>query len=345
MQKTGLFSMLAASLAFGVTTAQAQTLTEIFSADFTADESSNFTTLVWDNGNAGSETDLGTSDYAVNWVVDSTGEAPTAPNSGDTSTAVVQMQVNFAEPAATAGINILPILPSPYDSGIVSEDWHLQFDMYLSFGGGGTTQFATYGGSDGSVATWSSVGVTDGTTGTPNGFAIGNTGDGGAASDYVYYDGCPTCPGDDGTPPAVYNYKPEQPAWWGTVPGNDPSTVPINGSNEQWSGFFTGPPDGISGVAGVPNELWTTVEIFRYTDETDADSIRVYFTPEGGNRTQVASFDVSSELIVTDNPFVGYFDVFSSVTSAPAETYVYYDNLVVSIVEPPTEASNWSLYQ
>ncbi len=292
-----------------------------YSYDFNTDQSASFTVVEY----------LGP-DSAINWTYDYSTHVqdsaftdvpiPSAPNSGDSSTIGVRLDVNITTPEEA---NSLTLFPNAVGAPITG-DWTMTFDVWANHNGNangdyGSTEFFGFGAQDDAL----NPGVgSDG----DNGFNYILTGDGGSSNDARYSFGTGTMATDNNIP-----------AWFGT------STPPNNNFNfdADWLAFF--PNDGTLGTApsgtvnaGTPGKQWVTVRLKVTNSGADRE---VAF-----KRSADADFTVVSTITGGTGshaqPCIGYADFFASTATYPNDQFVVFDNLVIDI--PPAETADWYLF-
>jgi len=237
----------------------------------------------------------GTSNFTFDYIA---AGIPLAPRSGGGDTRGLRLTVNDSA-AATDALTVF------HNTAVTVPAYTFTVDVFMAYTGvAGTTEHAHVGvGGDG--ATPNSVFTPISGSGSFMAF----TGDGGSASDYRWY-----LDADNGGP--------------STYPNTDASYLG-HGSNNTgtfYTGLFPAPP---STVAGVPGNIWTTVEV---TVDNVAKSIQYRMdgtlvfdsTPNGpytGNLSGLVS--------------IGLHDAFTSVD--PGVVFTVFDNLTVTAVPEPEE--------
>jgi hypothetical protein len=318
--------LLASTLVGCAAMAQA---TPIVTVDFETPAAPAFTVVSFDNG--------GNNDFVINFDYDYVAAGiPLAPNSMG-GTKGLFLQVNSGDVTGSpAGVNAIINLAPPNDN---LTDYTLKFDVYCRWvSGTGTSEFFYYGSSTGTSPVWGG-GLTSATW---NGFAFGQCTEGGFTSDYVYYEGV----GDTVSKPNVY--APHLPQWWG-IPTAPPSNPTFNNLDASWQTFFDIATTGTA-VAGVATNIWLTVEL----EVQNGNTAYVYFTPPGKSRTLVskpagitigngpttfATPEAAFTGIDVSNPFIGYADINTSISST--DIYAVFDNVQVIL---PSSVPEWSVY-
>lgn len=292
--------------------------TVLFEADFETDQSANFNIIGFDAG--------GNDDWALDFEFDYIAAGiPLAPNSEPGDTNGLQMLANSNDAtAAAAYVNAFLDV-----SGL--GEYVLQFDLFHHpLAASGTTEFAYWGAGDGVLPI--APGQTD-----YNGFAFGATGEGGASSDYVYYEGAGT---------GTAGYFPDFPRWW------DTATPPnMNNTDQDWLDFFD--EDTGTETLGSPDQIWVTIQM-EVLEDASAPSgyvVNVYMTAPGKARELVTAPDleVGAEAGALDlsTPMIGYGDVFSSISDT--NNFGVFDNVIVfdelpADPGPPSNVNNWQLW-
>ncbi|MFH0795409.1 MAG: hypothetical protein V2A74_15420 [bacterium] len=296
-------------LALG-TVAQAADVT-LFFADFETDQSTTFTVQ------------NGAGDFVANFTyaydtyttqAGTTGPTsiPQSPSSPGAGTKALRMEANNND--LTEGADAVTVFPIPA-AGL--SNYTMTFDLWLQYngpaaGGTGSTEFIVVGGhSDAASAAWPDATAF-------NGFFWTITGEGGAAQDSRYYQGTGAAPVRDDTIPN----------WFGANA--------LNNLDAAWQAFFVPP---TYETLGSPGKAWTQVEMV-----VNGSSVAVSLTPDGGTKTQVASFTASGAP-TSGTPFVGYMDIFTSIATPPQDNFGLVDNLQILVPAPSTGAQNWSLYE
>ncbi|MGZ5543143.1 MAG: immunoglobulin domain-containing protein, partial [Limisphaerales bacterium] len=274
-------------------TVNAQTHPILFSDDFDNNNSANWN-LFWGADN-------GVPDYTVTWAYDYGATPyfygglshliPPSPHSTG-STKGVKFTVNTTN-GANVGVNIYP------KNKTFSGNFAVKFDMWINYPGSangsgatGSTQFGIFGiNHTGTRANWGAAGAS-----STDGFWFGCDGDGGATRDYRAYLG---------------NLAGTQTELIGTSSGLTAS----NHAAAIYQTLFPTPPNE---TAGTPGKNWVSVEI----DQTNNNVIVRM------NGTIVAQRPNTS-VFTNGTIMLGLMDVFPSLASPVAESYVIFDNVSV----------------
>lgn len=304
------------ALALGLLVQSVSAQTTLYSDNFEADTSANWTVL---GADAGGNNDYNaffafiytTNAFTRNGVA---GTIPPGPNSGGaTPNRGVKMYVNKNDAtAAIAAINAYPT------SQVFSNDFAVRFDMWLNYngpaaGGSGSTEFCIFGINHvGDKVNWE-----DNSTAS-DGVWFGVTGEGGAGYDYRSYVG-------DGSTAAI--------KWGAGSPGvfldrdgdgiiedesfygSDPVNWPLN---------FMFPAPSFE-TPGVPGKQWVQIEIRQRTNDAGGHVVTWkmdnYVIGEHSNGDTV--------LMTQGNAMIGNMDIYSSIANPAADNFVIYDNFRV----------------
>lgn len=271
----------------------AQTHPILFSDDFDSNSSANW--------NLFAGADNGVLDYTVAWAYDygatpyTTGGLtrviPPSPHSTG-STKGVKFQVNTTN-GANVGVNIYP------KNRTFSGNFAVKFDMWINYPGGaggsgatGSTQFGIFGiNHTGTRVNWGAASAP-----ATDGIWFGNDGDGGTTRDYRAYLG---------------NLAGTQTELIGTSSG-------LTASNHAASIYQTllqVPP---YETAGVPGKGWVQVEV----DQSNNNITVLMNGTVIAQRTNTAVFTNGTIML-------GLMDVFPSIASPLADSYVIFDNVTV----------------
>jgi len=297
MKKSFWFGCMAAVLS---ATASHAWSTTLISDNFESDSSSDYTIATQDPLN-------GSVTFAFDYVA---AGIPLAPRSAPGSSKGIKFTVNdiVIDPNNNTGANNTQ---TAFHNTIVNaQTYKLTVDVFMYFvGTTGTTEHAHVG--------VGGNGVTPNALFTPitgSGSFLAFTGDGGTVSDYRWF-----LSSANGGPSTVSN---DRPSYLG------------HGSNNTgafYSAFFPSPP---STVAGVPGNIWTTVEVL-----VDNTSGRIQYFMTNTEGTRELFIDNSPETLETPTPFsgllqglvsIGLHDAFLSV-SGP-NVFTVFDNLLVEEV-------------
>jgi hypothetical protein len=226
----------------------------------------------------------------------------------------VKFEANIVEPGAAQALNISPI------GGFFSGDFVLRFDMWINvngpFPGGGTgsTEFITAGVGTAGFSVQKSSGTADGTW-----FAV--DGEGGSGIDFRAYRSTAL----EGPTSAVYaasisgaigSRSADNPYYHTTFPGGQqaPALQQINHPAQQ--GALK---------PGTTGFGWRNFAIEKVGND-------VTWTLDG-----LIIAIMTNATLSGDNVFVGYWDVFASVSDNPATSFGLIDNVrVETIPEPAT---------
>jgi len=271
----------------------AQTHPILFSDDFDSNSSANWN-VFWGADN-------GVPDYSVTWAYDYGATPylygglshliPPAPHSTG-STKGVKFTVNTTN-GANVGVNIYP------KNKTFSGNFAVKFDMWINYPGGvngagasGSTQYGLFGiNHAGTRANWgaASAAATDG-------LWFGSDGDGGTTRDYRAYLG---------------NLAGTQTELIGTSSG-------LTASNHAASIYQTLFPTPPNESAGAPGKTWVSVEV----DQTN-NNLTVLM-----NGTIIAQ-RTNTSVFTNGTIMLGLMDVFPSIASPVADSYVIFDNVTV----------------
>lgn len=298
-------ALAAATLGMGVHTASAAVT--LFSDSFDTDSSAS-----WSLFQSSADTKVTFAyDYTANGI-------PSAPNSGGT-TKGLKLEANIASPATVEAVSLSPLGKS------FSGDYTLRFDMWLNsngpFPGGGTgsTEHVTAGvGTSGNHLQWG------GTGNTADGVWTVVSGEGGGARDF-----------------RIYKAGVEQLAASGAYGGVTDSNVQDAGHPRYATAFPAGATapaaQGQSGgmVVGAVGFAWRDVAISKAGNKVSwsIDGLEIAaVTTEGSNLSDPG------------NIAIGYWDLFSSVSGNPAQSFGLIDNVrVTAVPEPSTYATLFGL--
>lgn len=249
---------------------------------------------------------FGGGDSSQNFSFDySTLGIPAAPN----GTGTVGLRSGVNESVASADSQTF--YPATTGIDISSGNWVLTFDFYGRFGDnlGSTTEFVGLGAQ--STNTVPGIG-SDGTDGFNYHFTI----DGGSGTDYRYAVGVGTMANDNAAP-----------NWWGL---NETGNTGTN-----WTNFF---PVVNASTAGSPGQQWVTV---RLSVNNGGGTRSVAFKKPGdADFTTVST--IAGGTGSSAVPCFGHADYFTSVNP---NQYIIFDNVVITEVVAPTDATNWNLYE
>jgi hypothetical protein len=275
--------------------------TKLFADDFDTDSSANWNIFAGsDNANL---------DYSVTWAYDYGATAytsagltrliPPAPHSAG-STKGVKLTVNTTNGANT-GVNIYP------KNKTFSGNFALKFDMWINYPGGvngagatGSTQHGIFGiNHTGTRVNWAaaSASVTDGLW-----FAC--DGDGGTSRDYRAYRG-----NTSGTQTELIGT-----AASGLTFSNHAATV--------YQNTFRVPP---YESAGSPGKGWVSVEV----DQTNNNLVVLMNGTIIAQRANTSAFTNGTIML-------GLMDVFPSLASPVADSYIIFDNVTVEDLNTAT---------
>jgi len=255
----------------------------------------------------------GPSDFGAVFGYDySAAGIPSAPNSGG-STRGLQLYVNKDATVANTAVNLYPTGLS------VSGDFKLRFDLWMNYpSSGNTTEHALFGinhsgtfanraanaaGSDGLFFAMSGEGGSSGTSTTARDYSVFR-GQGAGLAPLLLRTNNFTFGPDSGIGNSFDNADP--------LAG---STFP-SGSHPY-------------GFSGVPGMRWVQGEVRQET--VDGSPLVTWML----NGVIFAQYTNSTAYTAGDI-MIGYNDIFTSVS--PADTYVVFDNIVVSTIPEPTTA-------
>ena len=248
-------------------------------------------------------------DYAADGI-------PSAPNSVGGTTFGVKFEANLVDPALAQALNISPIGQS------FTGDYTLRFDMWINangpFPGGGTgsTEFITAGVGTAGTSVQKSSGASDGAW-----FAV--DGEGQSGIDYRAYRGIVL----EGPNSAAYaapisgaigSRSADNPYYHTTFPGGQEAPLSQQIAHPQQTGALK---------AGTVGFLWRDVAITKTGNQ-------VSWTIDG---LPIAT--LTNAPLPGNNIFVGYWDVFASVSDNPALSFGVVDNLRVIAIPEPGSAS------
>jgi len=264
--------------------------------------------------------------YTVNQDADTTVEyawdysamgIPSAPNSSGGSTLGVKFTANNGDAtAAAAAINISPTGQS------FSGDYILKFDVWMNangpFPGGGTgsTEFFTAGVANNGAGVQKS-------SGTANGPWFAVDGEGQSGIDYRAYQATalatPTNPayGVYAAGTAADARSAANTYYHGTFPGGQTPPTFQQVNYPQQTGALAAGTIGFAWREVVVKKLGTNVSF-----TIDDLPIATFQNPASGG----------------SNVFIGYWDVFSSISDNPALSFGVFDNLVVEQIPEPSTA-------
>ena len=267
----------------------------VWSDDFDTDTALAWTIL------AGGSGDLAVFNYDY-----STDSIPSAPNSQNGTTLGLRMEANTtAGPAAASGICAYPT------GQVFSDDFTLQWDMYLSWEAPESTEHACFGINHGGTKLAGSAEITADTDGVY--FAV--SGDGGVSS------------GNYPTDSTIKDYN----AYYG-VDGDAPTRLPVlHWDNDQplllnLLPTISGDPVGDS-QAGSPGRQWVEGEI------TQQDGV-ITWKLNGTviyQKANESGFD-------SGNIMLGLFDEYSAQNTT-GDAFVIFDNVRVNV--PANAAGGW----
>lgn len=290
---------------------------QLFSDNFDADSSANWTVIGGSAGGTPDHTVLFAFDYTTNRFTRNglTGTIPAAPNGGGKG---VKMWVNKNDDLAeVAAVSLFP------KDRTFTGSFALKFDMWLNYNGGagggaGSTEFATFGINHvGDKAIWDDgVSPSDGVW-----FAV--TGESGAALDYRSYVG-------DGFSPAIRGLN-----FVGGFLDRDANGVAeeeVVGTEAPGYPLFLLFPSPQFETAGMPSKQWVEVEVRQRVNDFGAHTVtwlmNNYVIAEHTNGDQVA--------MTAGTIMLGNMDIFASIANPRPDNYVIYDN--VRVVDLSTSA-------
>ena len=245
----------------------------------------------------------GSVQFAFDYV---TAGIPVAPRSSPGNTNGLKVAVN----TVSGSVNSQTVYNN---TAVTASEYRMLVDVYVAFQGATATTIYAQPGVGGSGTTYNAVF----TPISGDGSFMAFTGDGGSASDYRWYldsaNGGPT-----------------------TVPNTDPSYLG-HGSNNTgafYQSLFPAPP---STIAGVPGNIWTTVQI---DVNNTTGLIKYYMTNTSGSQALIFDNNVSGT-----TPFTGLLDGLVSMGAhdpfaslSPPSVFVVFDNLLVEVPEPSSIA-------
>ncbi len=285
-------------------TVNAQTHPILFSDDFDNNNSANWN-VFWGADNS-------VPDYTVTWAYDYGATPylysglshliPPSPHSTG-STKGVKFTVNTTN-GANVGVNIYP------KNKTFSGNFAVKFDMWINYpgtangsGASGSTQFGIFGiDHTGTRANWGAASAT-----ATDGLWFGSDGDGGTTRDYRAYLG---------------NVSGTQTELIGATSGLTAS----NHAAAIYQTLFPAPPNE---SAGAPGKTWVSVEV----DQTN-NNLTVLM-----NGTVIAQ-RTNTSVFINGTIMLGLMDVFPSLASPVAESYVIFDNVTVEDLSSSGVAPN-----
>jgi len=237
-------------------------------------------------------------DYTADFVFDYGSRGiPSAPNSVGGSTVGLRFTVNNNDAVAeTAAVSAFPI------DHVFSGRYRLSFDMWMNYAGegqgSGTTEMMNVG-----IGTAESAVIWPSNTGTGYFAAVTGDGDGmpGSTADYVFYKGPTALTAASGAYAA------------GT------HTTAQDHADSYYQNLFPSPD---FPVAGAPGKQWVHVELKQVNGV-------VTWKMNGSEIAQLADI-----MYPTGNIMLGYMDLWSSIADPADETYIIYDNVVVTGLAP-----------
>lgn len=273
---------------------------QVLSDNFEANSASNYTVVNSDVTNVN-----GSVEFAFDYV---TAGFPLAPRSAPGAGKGLKMAPNNVSGAANA-------LTAFHNTAVNLEAYTMTVDVFMAFQGTTATTIYAHPGVGGDGTTFNAIFTPISGSGSFMAF----TGDGGSASDYRWY-------------LATANGGPT------TFPNTDGSHQGYgsNNSGTFFQGFLPSPP---STFAGVPGNIWVTVEI----QVDNVNKTVKYFMINSANRRELI-FDSSLSATLVDGKFtgdlkglvsLGAHDSFNSLS--PASVFVIYDNLTVEEGLVPVE--------
>ena len=259
-----------------------------------------------------------------------------APNTPDSSQVGVRIAVNLNDDTTDPeGVGV-GLVPAPGGSRLLipaGTRYRLRVDMFLGYngdsgGGSGSTEMSLAGGNlQGNTLLW---GGATGTAGT--GFSVSESGETGAADDYVVYIGDGTT--IDSTDPPGGTLLPADAGYTDTT---------TDASGQVYQDLF--PAKGTSDTAGAAGKRWVTVTL----TVSDTNAVWAVESPSDGTSAVLANIPIGSLGVPAGGAtLIGLQDLFSSVAATglvgDIENWVIYDNLLLEEIIT-TSVGSYSLYR
>lgn len=284
-----------------------QTWQTVFSDDFNSTASAN----QWDLFHG---SDNGISDYAVDWSFDYSTyfsafngiTIPPAPNSNDSSTRGLRVSINNNDAiAANVGVSLYP------KNQIFSGAYRLKFDLWINYPGGpggsgstGSTEHFTCGlNHAGSRVNWDSA-----TVNPSDGVWFAMDGEGGTSPDYRAY------VGNALGRPSLLNFASSGFSASGASSADSGDTV--------WQNIFPAP---TFESPGAPGKRWIEVELSQDTNNVITWRMNGHLIAQR----------VNTSPFTTGNVMIGFMDLFPSIASPAADSFVLFDNVRVEKLALP----------
>jgi hypothetical protein len=316
--QAGTYALVVSNATAVVTSATASlsiTIPEHWQAVFADDFDSGASAAAWDLFHSSGN---GISDYTVDWSFDYSSyfsafngtTIPPAPNSTNATTRGLRLTVNNNDAlAATAGVSLYP------KNQTFSGAYRLKFDLWINYPGGpggsgssGSTEHFTCGlNHAGTRVNWASASANP-----SDGLWFALDGEGGTSDDYRAYVGNST-----GSPTLLSFANSGFTASGASGPNN---------SDPVWQNLFPAP---TYESRGAPGKRWVEVELRQ--DSNNVVTWRI--------NGQLVAQRVNSSPFTNGNVMIGYMDLFTSIASPAADSFVLFDNVRVEIpaaLVPPT---------
>ncbi len=312
--QAGAYTLVVSNATTVVTSATAslsvtipQNWQSVFGDDFSSPGSASNWDLFQGSGN-------GIPDYTVDWSFDYSTyfsafngtTIPPAPNSGGSSTRGLRLTINNNDAiAATAGVSLYP------KNQNFSGAYRLKFDLWINYPGGpagsgstGSTEHFTCGlNHEGGRVNWDST-----TVNPSDGVWFAMDGEGGTTADYRAYVGSAF-----GSPSLLSFANSGFSASGASGAGN---------SDSAWLSIFPSP---AFESPGAPGKRWVEVELSQDTNNV------ITWRMNG----QLIAQRVNTSSFTNGNVMIGYMDLFTSIASPAADSFVLFDNVRVETLAAP----------
>ncbi len=286
-----------------------------FTANFETDQSANFVVTIGsstNDANANFNYDSSTHVQAGGAAV----TIPSAPNTVGGTQKVLRLNANLVDATDTDAVDVYP------NATITGGNWAMTWDCWQNYtgdagGGTGSTNMLLFGATNGTAIAARAL-TAPSIAG--DGFYFTMCGEGGASVDYRFYSGTGTIAANNAGV-----------SWFGGALGAN-----VNNLDLVWSdpttGFFSSPP---FETAGAPGKKWLTIKL----SVNGTVATVLVKRPADANFVAIGTATIPA---TANKPFIGFSDINTGLSAAPADQFVLVDNLKVD--NAPASVQEWGLY-